>query len=167
MERWYVVQTHPRVEQRAAWHLCNQGFGAYLPQHLKRRRHARRTEWVRAPLFPGYLFVAMDIARMRWRAIASTIGVCRLVSDGERPTPVPVGIVEEIRVREDTNGLIRMDRQRPFKRGEVVQITSGPLADRAGLFECQVEEERVILLLELLGRQVKVKMPLEAIAACI
>ncbi len=165
MERWYVVQTHPRVEQRAAWHLCNQGFGAYLPEYLKRRRHARRTERVRAPLFPGYLFVAMDIARMRWRAVASTIGVCRLVSDGQSPTPVPAGTVEEIRAREDGDGLIRMDKQRPFKRGEMVQITSGALVDRAGLFECQVEKERVILLLELLGRQVEVKVPLETIAA--
>lgn len=167
MERWYVVQTHARAEQRAVWHLRNQDFEAYLPQYLKRRRHARRTDWVRAPLFPGYLFVAIDIARMRWRAIASTIGVCRLVSDGERPMPVPPGVVEEIRAREDGDGLVRMASQRPFKRGEVVQITSGALADRAGLFECQVEEERVILLIELLGRQVKVKMPLEAIAACI
>lgn len=165
MERWYVVQTHARAEQRAVWHLRNQGFGAYLPQYLRRRRHARRTEWVRAPLFPGYLFVAMDIARMRWRAVASTIGVCRLVSDGRSPTPAPPGVVEEIRAREDGDGLIRMDRQRPFKRGEMVQITSGALADRAGLFECQVEEDRVILLLELLGRQVEVKIPLEAVAA--
>ena len=33
----------------------------YLPRYLKRRRHARRVDIVAAPLFPRYLFVAIDM----------------------------------------------------------------------------------------------------------
>ena len=69
---WYAVHTHAGAESRAVWHLERQGFAAYLPQYSKRRRHARRTEWVRAPLFPRYLFVWVDIAKQRWQAIQST-----------------------------------------------------------------------------------------------
>ena len=84
--RWYVVQTQPHAESKAARHLCRQGFQIYLPRYLKRRRHARRTETVPAPLFPRYMFVAVDIAVQRWRSIQSTIGVSRLAPD-RKPFP--------------------------------------------------------------------------------
>ena len=61
MDFWYVVHTHPRGESLAFVNLQRQGLEAFLPQYLKRRRHARRTQWVPAPLFPRYLFVKMDI----------------------------------------------------------------------------------------------------------
>jgi len=61
--RWYVVQTHSQAEAKACGHLQRQGFEIYLPKYLKRRRHARRTETVIAPLFPRYLFVAVDMTR--------------------------------------------------------------------------------------------------------
>src|SRR5947209_3993566 len=60
--QWYVAQTHPRAEAKAAEHLDRQGFHVYLPNFRKRRRHARRVETVTAPLFPRYLFVSVDMA---------------------------------------------------------------------------------------------------------
>jgi transcriptional antiterminator RfaH len=71
--RWYVVQTHANAEAKAYTHLEKQGFQAYLPRFLKRRRHARRVETVPAPLFPCYLFVTIDVATQRGRSIHSTI----------------------------------------------------------------------------------------------
>ncbi len=91
MNRWYVVHTHPRGERLAMVNLQRQGMDAYLPQYLKRRRHARRTQWIPAPLFPGYLFVAMDVETVRWRAIHSTVGVRYLVCHGDWPARVPAG----------------------------------------------------------------------------
>ena len=41
-QRWYVVQSQPNSELKAAAHLDRQGFTTYLPRYLKRRRHARR-----------------------------------------------------------------------------------------------------------------------------
>ena len=58
---WYVAQTHPRAEMKASQHLGRQGFEVYLPRYLKKRRHARRTDTIAAPLYPGYLFVAIDL----------------------------------------------------------------------------------------------------------
>ena len=46
--RWYVVQTQPHAESKAVEHLARQGFGAYLPRYLKRRRHARKVELIAA-----------------------------------------------------------------------------------------------------------------------
>jgi transcriptional antiterminator RfaH len=106
MKRWYVAMTHTKSEEVARINLARQGFRAYLPRYLKERRHARKTTEVRAPLFPGYIFVNIDMDAERWRPIRSTIGVRDLISFGELPTAVPAGIVEEIQRREDEAGIV-------------------------------------------------------------
>lgn len=164
MNRWYVAQTHRRDEEKAAWHLRRQKFSVYLPRYLTRRRHARRVDWVKAPLFPRYLFIEMDSEHTQWRCINSTFGVSRLVCNGDRPAPVPEGIVEDIVARSDKRGLVRLDRMRPFSQGQKVQIMFGALTERVGMFECLTDEDRVVLLLDMLGRQVRIKLPLETIA---
>lgn len=92
-DRWYVARTHPHVEAKAQAHLHRQGFATYLPQYLKKRRHARRFDTVQAPLFPCYLFVAIDIQRQRWRSISSTVGVSHLVGNGDHPTEVASTVI--------------------------------------------------------------------------
>ncbi len=165
MRRWYVVNTHAKAEHKAAWHLSNQGFPAYLPQYLKRRRHARRIDMVKTPLFPRYLFVELDLERDRWRAVSSTIGVSHMISGGETPLALPDGVVEDIRAREDETGLVPVAREAIFRKGDKVQVMAGALIDHVGLFECPSDQDRVVLLLDLLGRQVRVRVPVESVAA--
>ena len=165
MITWYVAYTRFRGEDQAAAHLSRQGFQVYLPKYTKIRRHARRIERVASPLFPRYLFVAMDIEKARWRAIGSTPSMHHLICHGDNPTPVPPEIIEELRAREDDDGLVIMNPAALFKKGEPVRIVQGPLFDRVGLFECASDERRVIILLGLLGRQVGIKVPAEAVVA--
>ncbi len=165
MERWYVAETHPQSESRALAHLARQGYDAYLPRYLKRRRHARRTDTVKAPLFPGYLFVCMDVAKTRWRAIRSTIGIRHLICEGEKPVPVPPGVVEDIRAQEDEAGLVPVAPPVPFQPGEEVRVTAGPLREQVGWFQRVADRERVVILLNLLGRQIPFAVPLGAVRA--
>ena len=162
---WYVVQTQAQAETKALFHLKRQGFEVYLPRYLKRRRHARKTDWVPAPLFPRYMFLQMDPERSRWLSIRSTIGVSQLVCHGSRPAAVPDEIIESIKGRESDVGLIDIRREAQFKKGDAVQVMDGPLCDRVGLFECESDENRVIILLDLRGREVKATVPIEAVAA--
>ena len=74
-----VAHSQPNTEHKAVVRLEREGFPAYLPRYLKRYRRARRIEMVPAPLFPRYLFVAIDLAAQRWRSIFSTVGVSRIV----------------------------------------------------------------------------------------
>ncbi len=161
---WYVVQTQALAENKALFHLKRQGFEVYLPRYLKRRRHARKTDWVPAPLFPRYMFLQMDTERSRWLNIRSTIGVSQLVCQGNRPAAVPDEVIESIRERESDVGLIDIRREAHFNKGDVVQVMDGPLYERVGLFECQSDDDRVVILLDLLGREVKVKVPIETVA---
>jgi transcriptional antiterminator RfaH len=165
MNRWYVAQTHSREEKKALAHLLRQGFSAYLPQYLKRRRHARKTETVRSPLFPGYLFINMDLAKVRWRAVRSTVGIRALLCHGDTPVALPEAVIEDIRAREDETGLVPIRQAAPFKKGESVQVTEGPLKDQVGWFEALSDDERVVVLLNLLGRDMRVTLPTGAVAA--
>lgn len=165
MSRWYVAQTQARGELRALANLTRQGFSAYLPQYLKRRRHARKTDWVRAPLFPRYIFIRLDPAAARWRAVGSTIGVAHLICAEDRPLPVPDGVVEDIRARETGEGVVVLEESPPFAKGETVRVTAGPLADLVGLFEGMTDGERVTVLFELLGRRTRVRVPADHITA--
>lgn len=158
MTRWYVARTKPQSERKALSNLLQQGFNAYMPRYLKRRSHARRVDWVAAPLFPRYLFVRFDAAVVRWRAISSTIGVDRLICVEERPLAVPDGVVEDIRARESVEGYVPLGGWRRFERGERVKILTGAMADLIGRFDCVSDEERVFVLLDMLGRQVRVRV---------
>src|SRR5262245_11741203 len=132
-ERWFLVHAQPKSEQRAEWHLGAQGFWTYLPKIRKTIRHARKLSTVRAPLFPSYLFVILDLERDRWLSVRSTVGVSRLFTtqDG-RPVPVPVGIVESL-IEQSDGSVTRLDAG--LVKGQQVRILCGPFADFVGTLE--------------------------------
>jgi transcriptional antiterminator RfaH len=142
--------------------LRRQGFEVYLPQFGRQRRHARRTDVVRLPLFPGYLFLHMDLSSSRWHSVNSTVGVHSLLCQGRMPAAVPEGVVEELRARETMDGLVPLRSLMVLEQGERLRIVDGPLNDRVGIYEKMTGGERVVLLLQLLGREVRVVVPLSA-----
>lgn len=160
---WYVVFTQPNGEEIASRHLQRQGFDTYLPRRLALRRHARKQERVARPLFPRYMFVALDVCTQRWRAVHSTVGVSRLVCRGDAPAAVPDGVVEKLIAQEDENGCVRFVPR--FQRGDRVRILDGAFADLFGLYEDMTDSQRVTLLLELLGRKVRVMLAPEQLEA--
>jgi transcriptional antiterminator RfaH len=162
---WYVVQTQVNGETKAEQNLLRQGYEIYLPRYLKRRRHARKVDFVARPLFPRYLFVAVDVATLRWRSIQSTFGVSHLVSNGDDPATVPAGVVRALKVREDTKGFIQMDTKPAFAPGDRVRVMAGAFMDNAGLFNGLADHDRVSILLDMLGRKVRVLLNADMVAA--
>ncbi len=156
-ERWYLVHTQPKKDTQARMHLGVQGFRTFLPQYLRTIRHARQLRTVRAPLFPSYLFVILDLKRDRWLSVRSTIGVSHLVGSEHRPLPVPPGIVEELIVQTDASNLtIFADK---LERGQKVRITTGPFADFIGTLDRLDDAGRVRLLLDMMGSEIAITLP--------
>jgi len=152
--RWYVVHSQPNAENKAVVHLTRQGFMTYLPRYLKRRRHARRVDVVPVPLFPRYFFVAIDMTLQRWRSIYSTIGVSQLICNGDVPAAISDEVVTTLKGREDAAGFIRLE-PRPLRAGDKIRILEGVFADCLGLFDGMKDSDRVAVLLDLLGRKVR------------
>jgi transcriptional antiterminator RfaH len=155
MNRWYVVYTHANSETRAYEHLLRQGFKAMLPTYKRWRSHARKRELVERPLFPRYLFVALDRLDQRWRPILSTVGVCDLVRRGNAPTPMPSGLAEEIGERAARGIFDRLSSVDGLRQGDAIRVMEGPFTDLIGRFAGAAENDRVFVLLDLLGRQVR------------
>jgi transcriptional antiterminator RfaH len=159
------VHTQVHGERKAEQNLMRQGFEVYLPRYLKRRRHARRVDFAVRPLFPRYLFVAIDMAAQRWRSIQSTIGVAHLVTNGDDPASVPDSVVGALRAREDEKGFIRIDVKPAFVPGDKVRVLTGAFMDSAGLFSGLADHDRVAILLDMLGRKVRVLLDADMVAA--
>ncbi|MBR1199519.1 transcriptional activator RfaH [Bradyrhizobium sp. AUGA SZCCT0158] len=162
---WYVVQTRVNSETKAARNLIRQGFETYLPRYLKNRSHAGKIEKVAAPLFPRYLFVQINIATQRWRAVQSTFGVSHLVTNGPSPVPVAEQVLCMLRSREDQRGFVKLDRRPQFSVGEKVRVLAGAFADNLGLFDGLGDRDRIAILLDLLGRKVRVSIEADMVAA--
>ncbi|GAA0599759.1 transcriptional activator RfaH [Caenispirillum bisanense] len=166
MTGWFVVFTHPAAEANAVSHLQRQGFATYLPRYRTTRRHARRQETVYCPLFPRYLFVALDLLTARWRPILSTVGVVDLLRHGDRPARIPDELIETLRVRE-AQGPIEPEAPAvpPLAPGDAVRIKTGPFAELAGRLESLADSERVRVLLTLLGCEVRAELPVSKVRA--
>ena len=161
-ERWFVVHAQPKNEMRAVANLDRQGFQTFCPCVRHTVRHARKSTLTLLPLFPGYVFVQIDVSVDQWRSINGTRGVIRLITNGDDPVPVPVGIVEDIKRRISPDGA--MDWTSTLKIGDQVKISDGPFAAFIGTLEKLDASGRVRVLLDLLGRSVSVSLPAEKIA---
>ena len=153
------------ARRRPRENLRRQGYEAYLPRYLKRRRHARKVDFTAKPLFPRYMFVAIDMATQRWRSIQSTSGVSRLVTHGDEPAAVPESVVRALKAREDGKGFVKMDAAPAFAPGDKVRVLAGAFMDNAGLFNGMADHDRVSILLDMLGRKVRVVLDADLVVA--
>jgi transcription elongation factor/antiterminator RfaH len=153
-ERWYLVHTLPHGERRAQLHLGVQGFRTHFPTIEKTIRHARQLRTVRAPLFPRYIFLILDLGRDRWRSVWGTAGVSSLYSCDDRPVPVPEGIVETLVTNSDEANLALFTSG--MATGQSVRILSGPFANVVGRLERLDAAGRVRVLLDMMGTTVPV-----------
>ena len=152
-QRWYAVHTQPLNEARAKQHLSNQDFTTFMPKRLKTVRHARKLTTIEAPFFPRYLFIVLDLGRDPWRQVNGTCGVSRLVMCGDAPQAAPPGVVEALIASADARGILHLNNN--LKIGGPVRLMAGPFAEQLAFLDHLDDTGRVRVLLDILGRQVR------------
>jgi len=163
MKAWFVVRTKTCSEEQSAAHLKRQEFEVFLPRYRKQIRHARKVSTVLRPLFAGYLFVRIDTDEQRWRSINSTLGVISLVPSGSVAYPICDEIIDDLRAREDKDGVLCLGPI-GLKSGDLVRFRDGVFVEHIAFLEEVCDEKRVILLLDLMGSQVRVTTRVENLA---
>lgn len=148
-ERWYCVHTAPRKELVASSNLELQGYRHFVPTVLKKVRHARKVREVKTAFFPRYIFTIIATETQRWRPINGTIGVSSLITEKDRPKPVPVGVVEAL--IKVTNDLGTLDFRDEVEVGQQVRLLDGPFANLIGTLSRMDHNGRVAVLLEIMG----------------
>ena len=142
-------------------HYRRQGFIFYLPVVQGMRRHARKTDMVLRPLFPGYIFLHLSPEERDWTAIGSTIGAIGPVRFNDYFPSVPDWVITGIKARENDKGCIplRSFGDKMLKAGSRVTVAMGD-KEIEGIFMNFRDEDRVVVLLDILQRQLPVVTPL-------
>lgn len=162
MLNWYLVQLKPNGHRLAKANLERQGFKTFLPLQNVTTRSAHKFVDRHVPLFPGYMFVELDTAQNAWRKVNSTLGVARIVSLGGTLTPVPSAIINEFISQCDDEGILRPTLG--LEVGQDVQVLRGPFANFVAKVEEISPDQRVWILIDLLGQSSRISVTKDAIA---
>lgn len=153
---WYLAQCKPGQEHIAAQNLHQRAQATvFLPREERRRRWRGRWQKLLAPVFPGYVFVAPNPDTPAWASIRTARGLSRIVAFGAQgPARVPRQLIEMLRARCNDKGVF--EPLPDLQPGAQVRMRDGPFADLIGRIESVDAHDRVGLLLELMGRKVRV-----------
>lgn len=164
MPRWYLIHTKPSAEPLARKNLERQLYEVYLPRVVQTvRRAGRRFERI-VPLFPRYLFLRLHEGQQALGPVASTLGVSRIVGFGSRYTVVTDRVIRDLQERADPEtGLHRLSCGAKLAPGSAVRMVLGPFEGLEGVFEREAGEDRVLVLLTLLGQNAPVCVSADSI----
>ena len=155
--KWYAVHTRSNFESKAYQHLCGKSINTLLPriQVMSRRRDRRKKIFV--PLFPGYLFVNVDLTPESHLEILKSVGVVRLVGFEGRPVPVNPEEISNVMILDGTDQPVQ--NLAYLKRGDLVRITEGPLEGLVGIYlHHKSRADRLVVSVEFLKRSVAVEI---------
>lgn len=158
---WYAVYTSANHERRVAEQLALRGIEHFLPTYESVRKWKDRRVTLQRPLFPGYVFVQMELAKRL--GVLQVPGVARLVGFDGQPAVVP----EEdlLRVREFLRRGYRAEPHRMLKIGKRVRVTAGPLAGMEGIVARRKNGKRLVISFAAIEQAMAVEVAGEDLAA--
>jgi transcriptional antiterminator RfaH len=157
MFEWRLVQVRPNADSIAIRNVERQGFSVFRPLEIVTSIRGGRFVSRLRSFFPGYMFAGYAGPAAPWSVINSTYGVARLVKFGDRPTTVPNRLVAELQAACDGQGVISLASR--IVAGASVEVASGSLAGFIGEVERLTPDQRALVLIEFLGKQTRVSLP--------
>jgi transcriptional antiterminator RfaH len=157
---WLVATSENGKQAVARSFLQDQGFQVYFPRLRERRFFRGHKQFVESYLFGRYFFVLLVPV---WYRIRLTIGVDSLFMQDEQPALIRDDVIDEIRAREDRDGVITI--RKGFRHGQKVRVKSGPLAGLIASFERMGARDREVALVSILGQLTQVEFAAGSLAA--
>ncbi|MGF1452005.1 MAG: transcription termination/antitermination NusG family protein [Opitutales bacterium] len=157
---WFCLRSQPKRERVAAGQLVTlPGVDVFLPMVRFHQPSAKGKRPRTEPMFPNYLFARFDPGASH-RAVRYAKGVSYIVQRGEEFQQVDPRIISELRAIT-VEDILELTPE-PLFVGNKVKIVRGIFAEtEAEVIELRPAAERVVLLLELLGRPQAVELGLD------
>ena len=155
LKEWFILQFKPNAHHQANKNLNQQGFKTFLPLSNTTSRNASRFTNVNRPLFPGYMFISFDRTESKWHIINNTYGVSRLVTFNSSLKSIPDIFVNNLMKRYDLSGNLAPVKK--LKKGDQVKLLKGPFANFAATVENYEDDQRIWVLMDLMGRKSKIQ----------
>lgn len=167
-KEWYVVNTYAGHENRVKENLekrietmgiSDNLFRILVAEEIDIEIKNGKTKEVMRNLYPGYLFVEMNMTDEAWYVVRNTPGVTGFIGSsggGAKPFPVEQEEIENILKRiGHKDAKVRVD----FQIGDTVKILSGPFMGMEGVVEAMNDQARVATVLTILfGRETPTDM---------
>ena len=102
------------------------------------------------------MFTTFDREVTNWHKINNTYGVSRLVTFNSVLKPIPNTIIDNLKTRCDASG--RILPMRKLSKGDQVKVLNGPFANFIATVESYETEQRVWVLMDLMGRKTKIQV---------
>jgi len=155
---WYVIYTHSCKEFFSEKNLNRLNFFTYVPKFKKKINHARKITIEIKPLFPRYIFVKLNLDTQRWSVINSTYGVKNLLIMNNEPIKIANDIINKLKSYEDEQGIIIFYPNESLTIGDRIKIESGAFAGKNGFYEGLAKDNKIKVLLNLLGKDITLAM---------
>ena len=156
-KEWFILQFKPNSHHQAIKNLTQQGFETFLPLHDTTSRKASRFITTNQPLFPGYMFITFDKAEPKWHKINNTYGVSRLVTFNSTLKSIPTTFIDNLMNRYDLSGKLLPVKK--LQKGDQVKVLKGPFANFIATVEKYETDQRIWVLMDLMGRRTKIQTP--------
>ena len=180
--KWYIVQVVTGYEQKVKDDLQNRDFDdkfaigeILLPQKVSKTKTGKIK---RKSMFPGYLYINVEMTDDSWFVIRNTNYVTGIVgSSGQRTKPTPIRESEITKIRErvleeelriqniesETEGK-PVITETNFNVGDVVKIIGGEFENQeAKIISISFEIQKATIEIEFFGRLTSVKVGLDQI----
>jgi transcription antitermination factor NusG len=154
LERWYAVSVRSRHEKMVTRHLEHQGLSYFLPLYRSVRRWKDRRKELDVALFPGYVFVSLDL-RDRLGVLRAP-GVVEFVSFQGEPAAVPDTEIHAL--QSSLSAGLRPQPHPYLRQGRRVRVKNGLLANSEGIMIRRKEGFRLVLSINLLMRSVMLEV---------
>ena len=157
IKEWFILQFKPNAHHKAVRNLTQQGFETFLPLTNTTSRKSSRFINATQPLFPGYMFITFNKTDAEWHKINNTYGVSRLVTFNSILKSIPNAFIDNLIMRYDLSGKLLPVKK--LKKGDQVKVLNGPFANFTATVEKYETNQRIWILLDLMGRQTKMQTP--------
>lgn len=173
---WYAVHTYVGHEEKVKENILSRARSLGILDNIyqvvvpteESVEHAGggKKEVIKRKLFPGYIFVQMDMGENpdepneAWEVVRYTPGVTGFVGTATRA--VPLSREEEERMLGSLG--IMGSKEKPkikitFNIGDMVQVTSGPFSDFTGVVsDLDADKGKVKVLVSIFGRETPVEL---------
>jgi transcriptional antiterminator NusG len=172
-KRWYVVQTYSGFENSVkinlerrieSMQMEDRIFQVMIPEEIRIEKKADGTTKEKmVKIFPGYVFLEMEVTDDSWFVVRNTPGVTGFLGSsggGTKPIPVPN---EEIVPILKKCGLIELPTINVVV-GEKVRVITGPFRDQIGSIDAiDSEKHEITVLVDMFGRKTPVELAFEDI----
>jgi transcription termination/antitermination protein NusG len=142
--KWFAVHTASNHERTVARQLQDRSIPFFLPTYKQINRWSDRRKEVERPLFPGYVFVHIQLNTRL--SVLRVPGVVRLVGSSQGPAEIPPEEIEPLQQAMVSKG--RIAPHDFVKIGSRVRVMHGPFAGINGCLVRRENQLRVVVAME-------------------